>query len=125
MGVADVHQAIQSTLTTRNELNGLVTLSGSGYGGLIMGNLVAKHPDLYPVLTLINPITDLAATRGFDRYLFTMTGRNYTRASSVYSNELLADLWQRYEYIYVHTQDNNFLINYRMDLLTDSISVPP
>ena len=99
MGVADVHQAIQTTLKSRPELNGLVALSGDDYGGLVMANLVAKCPNLYPVLTLNRPITDLSATRGFDRYLFTMMGKNYTKQTSVYSTEFLGDLWHRYNWL--------------------------
>ena len=96
MGVADVHQAIQSTLRIYDsELNGLVVLSGADYGALIMGNLVAQHPDMYPLLSMNSPTTDLAAIRGFDRFLFTIMGKNYTRGTSVYSKEFLGKLWLR------------------------------
>lgn len=58
----DVHLAINRTLLQRNELdNKRVVLLGQGFGGYIASYLNMRFPDLYSILVLTNPLTDLAA----------------------------------------------------------------
>jgi hypothetical protein len=57
--------------------------------------LSARQSEQFPRVILINPLTDLTATRHFDNWLFSLLALNYTKGS-VMDEHAIAMAWDKY-----------------------------
>ena len=73
-----------------------IAVIGHSYGGFVAAHLAIRYPNVYTVISLTNPIINLAgmaSTSSIPDWVWQMLGKNYTHSSV--ATDVFIDAWHR------------------------------
>ena len=68
-----------------------IAVIGHSYGGFVAAHLAIRYPNVYTVISLTNPIINLAgmaSTSSIPDWVWQMLGKNYTHSSVIFTDKL-------------------------------------